>query len=537
MFEPLSYPTDAEIENLFSTLPGDTSRQVHNLVKLLRKKKPVGSGLNLNSRTPFIGSLEQANRYVKGIMKHLWFHRQQSFLLTLEASFCRQKSIKLEKENEILAAENKELKLANERQKKQITELLGFGSGKEKTLQHSSEKKKHPSVDRKRGAPVGHRGAARAVPDHVDVVKSFDPAICTCGNTEIIPTEEYDVKYIEDIEFKVKCTKKQYYRGICLKCGKEVRNPEAAGTPVVLGNTLKSVLAAMRYELGGTYRNLSNFTTRILNLPVTPAGIYGLLKSTTGSLSPFYNAIGNSLPQQQILHGDETGWKMDGDNWHLWCMCNKNLAYFHADKSRGRKVIKNILGETFDGLFHADFYAAYNHFPNLQRCLIHYIRDIKKEIEIQPDETIFQSMLDEVQSIIKEAVKLQKADIPPDEKQKQKKHLITRFEKLAVTKTKNKTAEKLLKRIRNHKNSLLNFVDYPDAEYHNNRAERTIRPSVIARKMSFGNRTVEGARNHSILISTLHTIRLNNKDPVKFIHDVISKPDETLQSFNKMILG
>ncbi|HPA58050.1 MAG TPA: transposase [bacterium] len=74
-------------------------------------------------------------------------------------------------------------------------------------------------------------------------------------------------------------------------------------------------------------------------MPVTPAGIFGLLKSTTDSLSPFYNAIGNSLPQQHILHGDETGWKMDGANWHLWCMCNKNLAYFHADKSRGKSAI------------------------------------------------------------------------------------------------------------------------------------------------------------------------------------------------------
>jgi len=536
MFEPLSYPTDMEVENLFSTLPDDTAKQLHDLVKQLRKDRPGGSGLNLGNKTPFVGSLEQAKHYVEGIMKHLWFHRQQSFLLTLEASSYRQKSTKLKKENEILAAENKELKLANERQKKQIAELLGFGSGKEKT-QHSSEKKKHPSADRKRGAPVGHRGATRDVPDYIDSVESFDPVMCACGNTEINPTDKYDVKYVEDIEFRVKCTKRKYYRGICSKCGKEVRNPEAAGTPVVLGDTLKSVLAAMRYELGGTYRNLSNFTTRILNLPVTPAGIYGLLKSATGSLSPFYNAIGNSLPQQHILHGDETGWKMDGANWYLWCMCNKNLAYFHADKSRGRKVIKNILGETFDGLFHADFYAAYSHLPNLQRCLIHYIRDIKKEIEIQPDETIFQSMLDEVQSIIEEAVKLQKADVPTDEKQNQKQNLFKRFEKLATTKTKNKTAEKLLNRIHKHKNSLLNFVDYPDAEYHNNRAERTIRPSVIARKISFGNRTVEGARNHSILVSTLHTIRLNNKDPVKFIHDAISKPNETLQSFNEMILG
>jgi transposase len=128
-------------------------------------------------------------------------------------------------------------------------------------------------------------------------------------------------------------------------------------------------------------------------------------------------------------------------------------------------------------------------------------------------------------------------DFPTDEKQNQKQNLFKRFEKLATTKTKNKTAEKLLNRIHKHKNSLLNFVDYPDAEYHNNRAERTIRPSVIARKISFGNRTVEGARNHSILVSTLHTIRLNNKDPVKFIHDAISKPNETLQSFNEMILG
>ncbi|MFB3902927.1 MAG: transposase [Acidobacteriota bacterium] len=44
---------------------------------------------------------------------------------------------------------------------------------------------------------------------------------------------------------------------------------------------------------------------------------------------------------------------------------------------------------------------------------------------------------------------------------------------------------------------------------HNNRAERELRPTVIARKVSFGSSSDAGAQTRSILMSVLHTLNKN----------------------------
>src|SRR5207244_13139573 len=46
----------------------------------------------------------------------------------------------------------------------------------------------------------------------------------------------------------------------------------------------------------------------------------------------------------------------------------------------------------------------------------------------------------------------------------------------------------------------------------NNRAERELRPLVIARKISFGSRSEQGAQTREILMSVLHTLRKRTGD-------------------------
>ena len=41
----------------------------------------------------------------------------------------------------------------------------------------------------------------------------------------------------------------------------------------------------------------------------------------------------------------------------------------------------------------------------------------------------------------------------------------------------------LVERLRKHRHRLLNFLNVPGAEFHNNRAERQLRPVVIFRKL------------------------------------------------------
>ena len=81
--------------------------------------------------------------------------------------------------------------------------------------------------------------------------------------------------------------------------------------------------------------------------------------------------------------------------------------------------------------------------------------------------------------------------------------------------------EKLTKRILKYKNQMMLFVKYPGVEYHNNRAERHLRPMVIARKNSFGSDTDAGAKRICVLQSVVETCKVNDIRPFDFIKKII----------------
>ena len=62
------------------------------------------------------------------------------------------------------------------------------------------------------------------------------------------------------------------------------------------------------------------------------------------------------------------------------------------------------------------------------------------------------------------------------------------------------------------RDSLLRFLDDPSIEPTNNRAERALRPAVIARKVSHCSKTVEGADAFSAFTSVIRTLERNGDD-------------------------
>jgi hypothetical protein len=65
--------------------------------------------------------------------------------------------------------------------------------------------------------------------------------------------------------------------------------------------------------------------------------------------------------------------------------------------------------------------------------------------------------------------------------------------------------ERVARRLRKRRQWLFTFLDHPDVEATNNRAERALRPAVIARKLSCGNRTTRGTHTWEILASLAAT--------------------------------
>ena len=91
-----------------------------------------------------------------------------------------------------------------------------------------------------------------------------------------------------------------------------------------------------------------------------------------------------------------------------------------------------------------------------------------------------------------------------------------------------KKVQNLRKLIIKHNQELLTFMEHPEIEPTNNTAERQLRPNVIMRKITFGNRSDEGACNHKILMSIIQTARLHNINPLDILTSLATKSISSL---------
>ena len=71
---------------------------------------------------------------------------------------------------------------------------------------------------------------------------------------------------------------------------------------------------------------------------------------------------------------------------------------------------------------------------------------------------------------------------------------------------------------------LFTFVAEPQAKADNNAAERSLRPTVVSRKISGGTRSPEGSNTKSVLASLFGTWRLRGRNPYQALNSILSQP-------------
>lgn len=206
----------------------------------------------------------------------------------------------------------------------------------------------------------------------------------------------------------------------------------------------------------------------------------------------------------------------------LWNFVNKRVALFRIEKERSSKVVKDTLGEEYQGIITSDFYSAYN--DNIkakgkQKCLAHLLRETKKIGEKNPrsgsQERLLCSRLTEA---IKGAIKIwnefQRGEKTIEDLEAVKEVTAQKFIEFISIPSENKDIQRLKRRLIKHHSELLTFLDRPEIEPTNNRAERALRASVIMRKITFGSRSPRGTRNHQVIMSILQTALLHGLQPL-----------------------
>ncbi len=81
----------------------------------------------------------------------------------------------------------------------------------------------------------------------------------------------------------------------------------------------------------------------------------------------------------------------------------------------------------------------------------------------------------------------------------------------------NKNLKRLSKRFSKFWLDMFTFLQDPTVPWHNNLAERMIRPNVIYRNRSFGNRSSRAAEAHATHMSLIQTLTLQKQNVNEFL--------------------
>ena len=374
---------------------------------------------------------------------------------------------------------------------------------------------------KKRGAQPGHPGTSRPIPVVVDCRQTHQLAACPCCGGKLVQTGRSRTRIVEDIpdNLQSEVTEHTIHRDWCPECQKQVEPKVPDALPkCTLGNRAVALTAWLHYGVGTTTSQIVDVFNHHLKLEISAGGLTQMWHRLADVLSPWYEQIHRLCLSAGVLHGDETGWRVEGRTWWLWCFCTQDVTCYMIDESRGHAALEQFLVEEFDGVLVTDFWKAYDAIGRTkQKCWPHLLRDLKevdKGSECQGDWPEFAKRL---RRIYGDAIRLEaKRDALPNDTFNQRlAALHRRMCDLSLEEWSNKHARRLAKRLHAYGADLLTFVEFEGVPSSNNHAERTIRPAVLMRKASYGSQSEAGADTRAVLMSIYRTLKQRGLDPLE----------------------
>lgn len=396
---------------------------------------------------------------------------------------------------------------------------------------------KPPAVNRgkkKPGRKKGHPGSRRAQPTHIDRRIVHRAKLCPeCGGT-LKRCAETRTRYTEDIPADLECevTEHTIHRDWCPRCQKKVEPTVAEALPkCTLGNRALVLSAWLHYGLGNTVAHIVEVFNFHLDIQVTPGGLIQMWRRLARILERWYEELQEQALQSGVLHADETGWRVNGKSHWLWCFATQDLSFFMIDRSRGSPALLKIFTEEFDGTLVSDFWSAYNALAcaSRQKCLAHLLRDLEHVEKYKSPGMDWKPFAKKLRRLIMDAIRLRRRreEYSADAYESRRLRIERRLQKLMHTPWDDKQAQRLVKRFHCHQNALFTFLKQPDVPFDNNLAERSIRPAVILRKNTNGNRSNDGAHIQDTLMSVFFTLKKRGHNPVSALHNALTTYLET----------
>lgn len=382
-----------------------------------------------------------------------------------------------------------------------------------------------PKRNKKPGAKPGHKGSGRKRFDESEadeVIELEVEAGSVCPDCAV-PLRDKGAKsrlVLESRPVKVRQTLYRLHQKYCPQC----RRRFTAKAPSVLprslyGNQALASAAAMHYLHGVPMGRICE------QMGIEPGSLVQMFHRLAHLFADVPEKLIEQYRTSAVKHADETGWRTNGKNGYVWLFATDKISLFQFRNTRSAKVPRAVFGqEPLPGRLVVDRYAAYNKSPcKIQYCYSHLSRDVEDIEKEFPDSAEVKTFVSAMVPMLSLAMNLRSQ--PISDKQFYRKAARLKKQILAaVAAPAQHGAIRNIQRIFQHNEArLYHWADDRRVPAENNLAERDLRPTVIARKVSFGSQSDAGAKTRGTLMSVMHTLRKHGFDPAAQLKHVLDQ--------------
>jgi len=379
-----------------------------------------------------------------------------------------------------------------------------------------------------KGAKPGHPGSRRPPPTRIDRREDHTLSACPKCQGPVRPCRSPRTRIIEDIPADITpvVTEHTIHRYWCPQCRDTVEPVVPDALPgSTIGLRVVVLSAWLHYLLGTTLAQIIDVFNFHLQFPLTSGGLVQMWHRLREILLAWYLEIQAQALASAVLHADETGWRVNGKTYWLWCFTSKDVTYYMIDRKRGSPALKKFFKNEFAGVLVTDFWGAYNAVvcAAKQKCLPHLLRDLKRTAHYHNPGGDWPEFSKQLKRLIRDSIRLSKrrGELSAERFASRRQRLQQRLHDLLAQQWKERHARRLVKRLRRHAAELFTFLERSEVPSDNNHAERQIRPAVIVRKNSYANGSEEGAETQAVLMSVFRTLKQRGHNPVSAVLDAV----------------
>lgn len=327
--------------------------------------------------------------------------------------------------------------------------------------------------------------------------------------------------------------------GRCKGCGKAVRGRHplmtsqavgAAGSG--LGPTAQAVTVFLNKRLGVSYGKIAEVFARVFGIRVSRGALAQIVLRSGRKCEPAYEQIRQSVRGSPSVVPDETGWRIGGGPAWLHVLVGRDATCYEIARSRDGETAAGVLGWDYSGFLIRDGWAPYDHFVHArhQLCLDHPLRRCQRLLETAARGAVRfpRAVMDVLTAALRVRDRHQAGEISDHGRLVAAGRLCERLRRLVTPVKTHAANERLAAHLEAYLDHWFTFLRVPGLDATNWRAEQAIRPAVVNRKVWGGNRTPNGARAQSVLMSVLTTCHQQAHDALAFLRNALCSPSPCL---------